>query len=282
MNVTALIGESGSGKSYKAIILAKELEIEYIIDDGLLIKGNKVIAGKSAKAEKTRISAVKRAIFLDNEHRNSIRESIERFDIKDILIIGTSENMIEKITNALEFDEVYQKIYITDISTQEEIKLAKHSRTIEGKHIIPVPTFEVKKDFSGYFIDSLRIFKKKDKRDSYEKTIMRPTFSYLGNYSISNDVIKDIIMFNISKFERVYRVRKIDIENFDEGICINIDITMFISYGILDIVKSMQRKVKVEIEHMTSLNILSVNVYIKGLKLKKGDVANEILCRRSS
>lgn len=282
MKTVALIGESGTGKSYKAIGLAKELEIEYIIDDGLLIKGNKVIAGKSAKGEKTKIKAVKRAIFLEIEHRTSVRKAIEEFDIESILIIGTSENMINKITNALELDEDYEKIYIEDISTKEDLKLAKHSRSIEGKHIIPVPTFEVKKDFSGYFMDSLRIFKKKDKKDSYEKTIMRPTFSYLGNYSISDDVIKDIIMFNISKFERVYRVRKIAIENFDEGICINIDITMFISCDILDIVESMQRKVKVEIEHMTSLNILGVNVYIKDLKLKKGELANEILCRRSS
>lgn len=52
MEIVALVGQSGSGKSYKAIMLAKEKSIEYIIDDGLLIKGNKIVAGKSAK-EKT-------------------------------------------------------------------------------------------------------------------------------------------------------------------------------------------------------------------------------------
>ena len=49
MKIVALVGQSGTGKSYKALHLAHEKEIEYIIDDGLLIKGNKILAGKSAK-----------------------------------------------------------------------------------------------------------------------------------------------------------------------------------------------------------------------------------------
>lgn len=63
MDIYAFIGRSGTGKSYKAQYVAGCYDIEYIIDDGLLIKGNKVIAGVSAKKESTRIAAVKRAVF---------------------------------------------------------------------------------------------------------------------------------------------------------------------------------------------------------------------------
>ena len=59
--------------------------------------------------------------------------------------------------------------------------------------IIPVPTFEIKKDFSGYLLDPLQIFKSKGKdAEPYiaEKSIIRPTFSYLGNFTISDSVLK--------------------------------------------------------------------------------------------
>lgn len=59
MYICALVGPSGTGKSHRALWVAKEHNIDYIIDDGLLIRGNGVVAGKSAKREKTRVGAVK-------------------------------------------------------------------------------------------------------------------------------------------------------------------------------------------------------------------------------
>jgi len=38
MKVIALVGGSGTGKSHKALLIAHKENIEYIIDDGLLIK----------------------------------------------------------------------------------------------------------------------------------------------------------------------------------------------------------------------------------------------------
>ena len=43
------------------------------------------------------------------------------------------------------------------------MKTARRIRITEGKHVIPVPTFEIKKDFSGYLLDPLQIFKSKGK-----------------------------------------------------------------------------------------------------------------------
>lgn len=64
MEVYALVGSSGTGKSFKALEFAYENDIEYIIDDGILIYKNKVLAGISAKQANTTIEAVKRAIFI--------------------------------------------------------------------------------------------------------------------------------------------------------------------------------------------------------------------------
>ena len=62
-------GPSGTGKSYKALEVACENDIEYLIDDGLLIYKSKIVAGISAKQSKTYIEAVKRAIFNDENQR---------------------------------------------------------------------------------------------------------------------------------------------------------------------------------------------------------------------
>ena len=65
MQVYAFVGKTGTGKSYRAQEVAKKNGIDYIIDDALLIKNSKVIAGKSAKTEANKIASVKSAIFND-------------------------------------------------------------------------------------------------------------------------------------------------------------------------------------------------------------------------
>ena len=50
MEVYAFVGPSGTGKSHNAQNVAFEHKIDYIIDDALLIKKTRVIAGKSLKA----------------------------------------------------------------------------------------------------------------------------------------------------------------------------------------------------------------------------------------
>lgn len=64
MKVVAFVGPSGTGKSHRAIGIAHKNNCDAIIDDGLLIKGTKILAGTSAKNETNRIQAVKRAILL--------------------------------------------------------------------------------------------------------------------------------------------------------------------------------------------------------------------------
>ena len=270
MRVVSLVGQSGSGKSYKAIMLAKDLDIEYIIDDGLLIQGNKMIAGKSAKGESTTISAVKRAVFTDYNHRKEVKDVLRTLSPNGILILGTSDKMIERITESLDLPKVKERIYIQEISSEEEIRIASEERKRQGKHVIPVPTFEVKKDFSGYFIDTLKILRKRDsiKEHVYEKTVVRPTFSYLGKYTISDSVIKDIIKYVTRKIDGLYKVSSIYTRNYKEGLFINIEISVIYGYSLVDTVRYMQKRIASEIENMTSLNMLRINVTVKKLIVK--------------
>ena len=265
MKTVALIGSSGSGKSYRAIMIAKEMDIEYIIDDGLFIKGNKIVAGKSAKREGSTISAIKRAIFMDDDHKTEVRKAIDKMKPDTILILGTSDRMVDKITKVLKLPDIAKRIYIEEISSEEEIKIAQRQRRKEGKHIIPVPTFEVKKDFSGYFIDSLKIWKKKEdaKEQSYEKTVVRPTFSYLGKYTISDKVIKDLINYSARNVFGLSRLLTVSVKTVEHGVIINIDVEVVYGSPIVPMINNLQYQVIKEIEYMTSLNIISVDVNVK-------------------
>lgn len=268
MEITALIGHSGSGKSYKAITLAKEKDIEYIIDDGLLIKGNKIVAGKSAKRENTIVSAIRRAVFMDNTHRLEVRNAIEKHKPHRILVLGTSDKMVDKITSALRLPDISRRIYIEDISTEEEIDTARNLRKKEGKHVIPVPTFEVKKDFSGYFIDSLKIWRKKENPKEqvvYEKTVVRPTFSYHGKYTISDGVIKDLLRHAASKVIGIARVYGVQIKSLEQGIIISLSAEVMYGNPIVPLITLMQEQIIHEVEKMTSLNIIAVDVNVRKL-----------------
>ena len=188
MKVYAFVGPSGSGKSYRAQMIAGTRNINYIIDDGLIIRENRIIAGSSAKKAATKIETVKLALFSKPEQKREVDKVIEKYKPESIMILGTSDSMVEKIAENLNFPKISETIYITDVATEEEIETARRIRRTEGKHVIPVPTFEIKKDFSGYLLDPLQIFKSKGKDEKpyiTEKSIIRPTFSYLGNFTIS-------------------------------------------------------------------------------------------------
>lgn len=150
--VYAFVGPSGTGKSYRAGLVASEYGINYIIDDGLFIKDNEIIAGNSAKKAPTKIETVKQALFIEGDEKGEVIKAIKKHKPEKILILGTSDNMVKKIAQSLELPEISKFIYITDIATKEEMETARRIRVTEGKHVIPVPTFELKKDFSRLYL----------------------------------------------------------------------------------------------------------------------------------
>ena len=112
-----------------------------------LFVGNDVLAGISAKKAPTKIETVRNALFQNPEKQEEIQKAIKKYKPNSILILGTSDGMVEKIVKNLGFPEISETIYIQDVATEEEMKTARSIRVTEGKHVIPVPTFAIKKDF---------------------------------------------------------------------------------------------------------------------------------------
>ena len=271
--VYAFVGPSGTGKSYRAQMVANENGISYIIDDGLLINENDVVAGNSAKKAPTKIETVKKAIFIDKKDRNEMREALRKIKPKSILILGTSDGMVEKIAENLGLPKPEKTVYINEVATETEIETAKRIRTTEGKHVSPVPTFEIKRDFAGYILDPLQIFKYRRNDTPYisEKSIIRPTFSYLGKFTISDTVFRQITEYVAKKTEGIHRVSRVRVENTAGATNIYVEVYVIFGYNIVNVLRDFKQKVKKEIERLTTMNVQEVSVLAKGIHMPENN-----------
>lgn len=274
MRVVGFVGASGTGKSYRALWVAKERNIDYIIDDGLLIYQNRIIAGKSAKKEPTKVGSIKTALFTDAAHRKQVIEAIEKNKPDAILILGTSDGMVERIAETLGLGPVNEKVYIEDVASELEIKQALKIRTGQGKHVIPVPAVELRKDFAGYFLDPLQIFKRKAKghfQNMGEKSVVRPPFSYIGKYTISDYAIYQVVNYIITGMKEMDKISRFRINKSDDGVIIDMDVIMVYGYNLVEAIKKAQKKIKAELERFAAMNIREMYITAKGLVMKKSE-----------
>ena len=270
IEVYAFVGPSGTGKSYRAQMVAGAYNIKFIIDDGLLVKENAIVAGQSAKKAPTKIETIKKALFNDVNQKAEMQEAIIKLSPKSILILGTSDKMVKTIAENLGLPPIQKTIYITDVATEEEIENAKRIRTTEGKHVIPVPTFELKKDFSGYLLDQLQIFKSQGLNGNpyiSEKSIIRPTFNYIGNFTISDNVFKQIIEVQARDIKSISKIIRIRVNKSEEGPNVYIEVEIIYGFNIIAELKKFKEKCIKDIERQTRMNVTEFKVVAKKISL---------------
>ena len=272
MRVIGFIGSSGTGKSHRALWVAREQGLDYIIDDGLLIYENGIIAGKSAKKAPSRISSIKIALFHDEVHREQVKKAILDYAPKGILILGTSDAMVNKIAAALCLGEILERVYIEEVATPLEIEQAKNTRIKQGKHVIPVPAMEIKKQFSGYFLDPLQLFKRKGKAEFQkigEKTVVRPTFSYYGKYTISDYAIYQVINHIVTSMPEMEKITRFRCNNSPDGLFVDMDVIMVFGYSLVNAVKTAKESIANELDRFAGINLNNLMINVKNLVLAK-------------
>ena len=272
MEVIAFFGPPGTGKSDRALVVAYENKASCIIDDGILIYHSRIVAGKSAKREESRLKAVRRAIFWDAEQREEVRQALEKINPKRVLILGTSDRMVETICKALGLPKPSKYIRIQDVARPDEMLKAKEARNKEGKHVIPVPTMELKPYFKGYLIDPLRFFRNRKKEmpkrfsENEERSVVRPVFSYYGKLSFSDRVIESLVYYAVRDMKkiRITHVRSEKSTGQMNGLILFIDVSVKpgTPQEIKKIIHTMRDRIQREIEHTTgmSLDTIKVNV----------------------
>lgn len=266
--VFALVGESGTGKSFRSKLIAEKYGIDAIIDDGLLIQNDKILAGHSAKREKTYMGAVRVALFDDKEHRDEVAKAWKKAKIKKLLILGTSEKMVMKIATRLQLPPPQKIIHIEEIASQEEIEKAIKSRQVEGKHVIPVPSIEIKRNYSQIFSNSIKVFFskknpfKKNDGKLFEKSIVQPEFSKKGRIEISEAALTQMVMHCVSECEPDVRVNKMTIKTDSLGYRIVITIDVPFGTQLTGKIHKMQKYIIDKIESYTGILIEEVSIVI--------------------
>ncbi|MDR3342882.1 MAG: hypothetical protein LBT14_08890 [Treponema sp.] len=265
----ALVGESGTGKSFRAKLVAQKYHIDFIIDDGLLIRDNRILAGHSAKKEKSFLAAVKVALFDEKAQRDEVARKLQGEKSKKILILGTSEKMVNKIATRLQLPPPGKIVKIEDISSQDDIEKALRIRRIEGKHVIPVPSIEVKRSYPHIFYDAIRIFKGKNSPirlgptpQVHEKSVVRPEYSRPGKVIISETALSQMVIHCVDEYNENIGIKKIGVK--DANIGYRLIITLDVPYGIQleGNMHGLQQYIINDIERYTGILIEEVNIII--------------------
>ncbi len=282
VQVYALVGESGTGKSFRSKLLAEQYGIHAIIDDGLLIQDDKIVAGRSAKREKTYMGAVRAALFDDKEHRDSVARVLRKTHIKKILLLGTSEKMVMKIAMRLQLPQPQKIIHIEEIASKEDIEKAIKSRQVEGKHVIPVPSIEVKKNYSQIFSTSMhdffsknKLFKKAGKNlngKMIEKSIVQPEFSKKGRIEISEAALTQMVMHCVSECDPDVKIKKITIKTDNRGYRLIVTIDVPFGTQLTGKVHKLQQYIIDKIESFTGILIEEVSIIIDKIS-KPADIS---------
>ncbi|HHY11396.1 MAG TPA: Asp23/Gls24 family envelope stress response protein [Firmicutes bacterium] len=265
IEVIALVGPSGTGKSHHAMWVAQEHGCQAIIDDGLLISGSRIVAGRSAKREETKTAAVRRAVFTSPGHALEVRSALEDLGFRRVLVLGTSASMIQRIISRLGLTKPLLALDIRELASEEEVREALWRRRQEGKHVIPAPTFEVKKTFSGYLVDPLQIFMKSREKKAtiLERSVVRPTYSYFGNFYIADNVVMQMATRICHEVEGVKRVLKALVLTTSEGAILEVELVLSYGTQVFSVMSEVQAKLKQRLEYLTGIYLLNVDVITK-------------------
>lgn len=267
VKVFALVGKAGTGKSFRAKLVAQKYGIELIVDDGLLIRDQKIIAGKSAKKEKNFLAAVKTALFDDRVHRKSVITHLRKESFKRVLIIGTSERMVLRIAERLELPSPSKILKIENLASKDEIETAIHSRFVEGKHVIPVPVVEIHRTYPQFVYDSVKVFLKnrftfKRDRKFFEKAIVRPEFGKKGRVSISEPALTQMVIHCIDEFDDTISVKKVNVSNTPQGYKLKIIIHIPFGLQLSGTIHNLQDYIIENIERYSGVLLSSVSVKV--------------------
>lgn len=276
IRIFALIGATGTGKSFRSKLIAEKHGIDLIVDDGLLIKGQTILAGKSAKREKHYIKAIKRAVFESPDHAVEVKEAIKNEKPQSILLIGTSDKMIGRIIDRLELPSPDQVIYIEDVATRDEIIRAREMRKEQGKHVIPVPVIEVKKDPSHRILDTVKLFIDKHsflpwRKKVVEKTIVQPYYHRRGRLMMSEAALSQLVMHCVAEFNDDIKIRKIIIDDESRS-DYHLELKLIMPYGLNlpDQLDNLQNYIISNVERFCGIHIDELNLTVDHIKSRAG------------
>lgn len=267
LSVVVFYGPAGTGKSRRAQLIARDLDVDFIVDDGLVIHRGQIACGKSAKSEKNQIKAIRRALFQYKDHRIQVKDFLDK-QTGRIMLLATSKDMALKIVKILDLPDPEKYISIQEVATASEIKKAKKERRDKGQHVIPVSQVQVRRNFAGQLVGKFRVFLQPLYPQYGEKTIVRPPFTFYGELKIDPEALNQIVNYIAIHTNQVLSVGSSKIRDEDDNIYIAIDIIIKIgARNFVDISKLLQKRIKTGLEYFTGLTVKSIDITVSGLDM---------------
>ncbi len=215
VTVTALVGKSGTGKSFRARLLAETRGIDLVVDDGILVQRGAIIAGHWAKKENTLLAATRRALFDSPAHAEEARAALRGVRVRSVLVVGTSPLMVRRITAILDLPRPSRIITIDEVAHAEEIEAAGRMRRREASHAIPAPAVSVRRRTlsavaagTGRLLSALRRRIGGARRSPASVAWEQPA---RGSVSVSEDALCQMVHHCVDEHDRLLSVGKVRI-----------------------------------------------------------------------
>ena len=267
IEVLAFVGAAGTGKSQRASQVARQYGIDFVIDDGLLVSKGQIMAGKSAKSEKNLVRAIRRALFQYAPHRLEVVTFLAAHIPCKVMVIATSNSMMEKIVEKLGLPQPERIINITDVASHEEIDNALKERREKKQHVVPVSRTQIQRNFAGKLVSQLKdLFKGKEKDEN--RTVVKPPFSVDGQVTIEPEAILAMIRRLIVLGDHIHQVRELSL--VPDGDVLNVNLVVDVKLGdknVLYLARLLQKKLSVGLSFFTGMEVKKVNVRINEILL---------------
>ena len=154
---------------------------------------------------------------------------------------------------------------------------------MEGKHVIPIPALEIRRNYPSIFYDSVRVFLKKSFGAGaslpkiYEKSVVRPEYAKRGRVSISEAALSQMVVHCVDEYDPSLRVKRLAIRDDSQGY--RITVVLEVPYGtrLASNAHQLQEYIVDNIERFTGILIAEVNIVIDRFtkSVKKGAMAQK-------
>ena len=91
----------------------------------------------------------------------------------------------------------------------------------------------------------------------------------MGRFTISDLVFRQILEYLAIQVPVIYKILKTRVENYGEGVKIYMEVTMLYGYNVMEGLKDFKQKAKKEIETLTAMNVVALDVVAKNIYVPK-------------
>ena len=262
IEVIAFVGAAGTGKSQRASQVARQYGVDFVIDDGLVVSKGQIMAGKSAKAEKNLVRAIRRALFQYAPHRLEASSFLASRAPCKVMVIATSGLMMEKIVKALGLPFPQKIVDITEVASHDDIANALKERREKKQHVVPVSRTQIQRNFAGKLVSQIKgFFKSKDRQDA--RTVVKPPFSFDGRVTIEPQAIMEIARRLIVTGDHIHQVRELNLVPEGDAVSINLVVDVKLNgKSALYLARTLQKKLSRGMSFFTGIEVKKVNVKI--------------------